>query len=319
MLSFFTHAENVQDLSGSTAYLESIQRLFVQDQSSGLIEVALPDGEHLIYLYYNGSPLLVHHQKGSVSELLDPAARYLDGSSEVRFRYMSLPDQAVRAVWQALSWGDAGRQIELKSYQLADTLANLYLEHFSGLMYCRLADWDGFLLLDDGNAVGAETILASAHGFIESFPNLHNVHPGTQEECLVWLIESKPETLAGKILIIRLATADWIGELIHHYQSMVGSNLVIPLNHVMNTWFRQHRYNARLVSASLIDHHIPLSVDESLDMYRNTLMFLQGEIAKVIGDSLAQRAVLESYRKLKMRRQANLAKFGLTPVEAGVK
>ena len=104
MLHFFSPALDNR-LTGSATYLETLQTLFAQDESSGLIEINVDQQRQVMMLLNNGRMVAAYLVDGDQASPFGVAnlARMWSGATSP-IRYLQLPPQAVRAAWQALEW-----------------------------------------------------------------------------------------------------------------------------------------------------------------------------------------------------------------------
>ncbi|MFM8320514.1 MAG: hypothetical protein ACKOC5_06320 [Chloroflexota bacterium] len=309
MIPYFTFAAENQVVSGSPAYLESIQRLFIQDQSGGLIEVCVSPDEYWIYLYQEGRLLQAYQVQEDQAQPLLAGRLPPEGAGDIQIRYLALPSQALRAVWQALEWYPPLRAVRIDSLGWPAYLEALRVERVSGLLQVALPGQDGFLGLAEGIPLNSETVLAGARGFVDSLPA--QVTRGGA--CEAWWYEPHSGTLTASLARLRLAGLAWVQASIAGYQRLVGATLVTQLNNAANTWLRQHRYNMRLVGASVFDHHLFSGHTQAALAYHGLLGYLHQHFAQVIGDQLAGRALAEAFRRLKPAEQAELQAAGLGP------
>jgi hypothetical protein len=311
MIALFSRLADAQHLVGSPAYLQNIQRMFAQDESGGMIEVLLPGGERWIYLYISGRLLAAYRLIGPEHHPLATDEMAHLAVQELEFRYLNLPDQAVRAVWQALEWLPPKRGARMDANALASYLDVLRQDKASGLVQITLADLDGFLLLENGAWISSETVLASGRGFLDKLPNLSTLAGSQSGSCELWLLEPASGSLTAHLMELRIAFAAWTTGAVTDYQMLVGSNLITPLNNSVNTWLRHRRLNIRLVGATVVDHHLFADLDTARRSYAHIKSFLQEHLAQVVGDQLAQKTINESARRLKAGYQHVLAENGL--------
>ena len=312
MLPFFSHLAD-QHLVGSVAYFESIRQMFHQDESGGIIEIEVSDNEHWVLLFRAGKQFAAYHHTANRSVLRELDEKTLSEGEDIRFRYLVMPDHAVRSVWQALEWLPPVRAAQFDLQTFTTYLDALRVERTQAYLQVTLPEMEGFLLLIDGVPVSADTIFASGRGFDNALPNLHGISHRSGV-CEIWISEIRKDTLPRNLLDIRLGMSAWVSTLLNNYRQMVGANLVIPLNHESNTWLLRQHYNIRLVGSSLVDHHLFLALPLAVEAYMGLMDCIVNHIAQVIGDRLAAMKQIEAYRYIKQDHQVTLLQFGLAPV-----
>jgi hypothetical protein len=308
MMRFFSYASD-QPLTGSLVYLESLSRVFVQDQASGLIEVQCAPDNQIILLYLEGKQIGCYHLAQAQCTEMDPmrlAEIWTDDESPIRS--VGLPPQAIRTAAQVLQWYPPVQSVEMQEGGMAAYLDKLRAQKTDGLLHLVLPDMDGFLMLMAGNLPSGEIVFSTRRGFENTIPGFRDV----SELCQAELYKFRPDTRAYDELICREARANWISAVIVSYQQLVGANLVNPLSYEINTFTRTKHWNIRLVGATLLDHHMFSEQKVANEAYRALLMRLYQHIARVIGEGLAQRTFQDVFKKLPEHDQDALKKNALT-------
>ncbi len=313
MLKFFAQAVDTQ-LTGSLAYLENLQRVFTQDQESGLIEAELNEESNLLFLYSEGQLIRGYQLSDRKVAAIDPGSLYQTwrgGDAPIRMAH--LPSQAVRAAWLALEWYPPISKQNMASQALPGYLEKLTSEGSSQLLQFRVPTADGFVVWLNGKPAPGETIFSTPRGFETDLSILRGGLREKDELCEVFQYGFKPETTTYENLIFRLAVTEWVNGLLTTYQQMVGTNLLTALNYDINTYVRLKRWNIRLVGAILIDNHLFLAKDNARLVFRALLKELVNHISAVIGVNLAQRNLNSVFKKLSEGDQQILERNALLP------
>lgn len=309
MISLFSHAAGSDPLQGAWGDFERIHAGFVQEERSGMVVVNLGPEARQIYLYLNGQVFAAYEQSNRTRVALErlgddwlhpsgPAAPPIHAQN-MTLRAANLPDQAVRAAWQALDWYPPQRSETLDLADMGAYLEGLRAEGGRGLLQITTPDLDGFVLVWEGQPVSHEITLASAQGFIE-------VPPEGRGPAQVWWSEALPASPVRRLTDLRVAFRAWVNAWLGSYQQLVGNNLLLGLDHSANTWLRQHRQNLRLSGLLLVDHHLYLQSDDALHSYQALASFLGRQMGRVIGDQLTARTASEAEARLKPPQQAIL-------------
>lgn len=313
MVSFFTHAvDNQQD--GTRIYMESVQRIFIQDESSGLIEIQLVPGKQFYLLYLFGRLVCCYCSDGDQafpSSLEDLDACWKDG--EAHLRSLEMPSQAVRLALQALEWGPAADAEEIAVGELAVRLEKLKTAKTTGLLRAVTPQMDGFFVLFDGQVISAETVFSTSSGIASGLPNLRQLLDAGKL-CQVDFYRPRLESASYQAFRLRMAMGNWVAVISARYQMLVGSNLIQVLNYDVNTALRIKRVNMRLVSSVLVDHHLFLDRQASQAAYRLLLDTLVQHMAKVVGTELAPRVLQDALNRLSSADQQVLLAGELTLV-----
>ncbi len=296
---------------GDGTYLDTIQKMFAQDEQGGMIEVSLSPDEQLVYLYLAGQPVAVYHIVPWQATLCSLTQAVALLPAEVAIRYLKLPVQAIRSIWQALSWYPPVRGAHLDGQALSAYLDALRVERTDGQLHIVLSDMDGFLLLQNGELVRNETVLASTRGFLDTLPNLQARGSVMLGSCEVWLSELRPGAAATDVAHLRVAFSTWISHWLSAYQHLVGYNLIVPVDQSVNAWMQHHHYNIRLVGGALVDHHLFMQLALAAEAYQGLVAVLDGCLSQVIGDHLAARTAVETLNSLTAIQQRMLGQQGV--------
>ena len=313
MLSFFTSAVDNR-LDGTRAYLESIQRVFSQDEVSGLIEVQFVSGEQFDLLYLSGQLIRCYRLGEDQVSAITPAefaAFWKD--EEAHLRSLEMPLQAVRLVMQTLEWSPPTNKEEIPVGELAARLEKLKAAKMTGLVRATAPQMDGLFVLYEGQVNNAESVFSTVSGLASDLPNLRQfLNPATS--CQIVYYHPRLESSSYQAFRLRMATGNWVTAILARYQQLVGSNLLNPLNYDVNTAMRLKRVNMRLVGAVLVDHHLFLDRQSSQAAYRLLLENLTQHMAKVVGTELAPRVLQDAFKRLSEADQLILQADGLTPI-----
>lgn len=314
MIRYFSHALD-NCCTGSATYLGSLQRLFVQDEDSGIIEVEYAAGREIILLYHVGNLIKIYHLEGSRS--IPIAASNLKDllvGDGMEIRTLSLPIQAVRAVSQALDWFPPSAALQHNFLSLDAYFSELKTLKFNGLLNINLPDLDGLQLWVDGSPVSSEAVFSTSRGFVDSLPHLRPSISASEKTGNTWVYQAQTDALSWEFVHLRRAVGKLLSETILAYQKLVGQTMINALDYELNVAMRMSYWNFRLVGIELIDHHLFLDIASAQDAYRKLLVYMMNHITRVVGSSLAQRAINEAFEKLGKEDQDSLNKYSFNPV-----
>ncbi len=312
MISLFSHAVSSEQMQGSTGDFDLARISFARQQRSGLVVADWGPELRQVYLYLDGQPFAAYELSNSARLALErdgedwPTGAALERlqTQNITFHTLSLPDQAVRAAWQALDWYPPQRSETLDLANLGVYLEKLRAEGRRGLLQIAAPDLDGFALVWDGQPISSEIGLASAQGFIETLPE------GRGATQLTWS-DASSASRVSELTGLRVAFRAWVNAWLSGYQQLVGNNLLLGLDQTANTWLRQRHQNLRLAGLIMVDHHLFLNMEDAAQSYQNFSIFLGRQMGRVIGDQLMARAAAEALRRLKSPQQATLQVNGL--------
>ena len=310
MIRFFRQTLD-HTLTAPSAYLPTLQQVFMQDQGSGLIEVEIDSETQLCQFYLEGKSFGSYRVAAGKCE---PAPLSILGDlpsqKEFLIRSLELPSQAIRVLWQALEWYPPQPLGEIKLAELGAYLESLKANHPSGLLYLSSDEVDGFICLVKGMVIPSVTVLSTSRGFED---NLANFHFSTDKLVNLFWYEMADATLSASDLLLLNAVINWTNSFINGYQLMVGYNLINALNYDVNTALRLRRWNLRLVGTALVNHHLFFTRETIDEAYRFLFKRLMDHTTRVLGDKLTQRILGDSFKILAQDEKDCLAKSGLSP------
>ncbi|MEW5868892.1 MAG: hypothetical protein AB1894_06415 [Chloroflexota bacterium] len=311
MIQFFNQVVDNR-IKGSSAYLESMQRVFAQDGGSGLIEVQYSSTDQLVFVYLDGQAISVYHLGTSQCRLIpEDEVRLVWPDGEADLRAVPVPSQGLRLAVQALEWCPPQQERALEGDGAGRYLEDLKMQKQDGLLRVKLPDLDGFAVLLDGDTPVSDAVFSTPRGIESMALNLPQWTGKLRGQCqLVWYA-ARPESASYQRLLLRNAVTQWVEKVILGYQHLVGRNLVNSLDYEVNTALRLRRWNLRLVGGGLVDHHFFLDATMAVQVYQTVLGILNEQMVRVVGKSLTQRAVSQAFAKLKDRQRQTLIEHSL--------
>ena len=318
MLPLF-HPAPHQPGTGSPATLDDLQRGFVQDSSSGLVELRPGDGSQVVFLYEGGKPFGVFRLDEKSSTEISPGelTQYWTGA-DAPMRSLKLSSQAVRLAWQALEWYPAAESYQIKNADLSSEGSdNLVIEKYrsgqtDGLLQLSTPDMDGFITLMSGRPVLAETLFASPTGMEEGLGRIRQLaRARLNEQARATFFIARTETCSYEIFCLRQAVNHWVQAVLMRYQKVVGDNLLNTLTFEVNTSLRLKKFNLRLVGNTLVDNHLSRETGLARQIYRDTIGSIAAQMKRILGAELTERTLAGAYSRLAEREQAWLAQHAL--------
>jgi len=313
MIRYFSHSLDNQ-CQASITYLENLQRLFIQDEDSGMIQVEYSPGSQVILLFRLGELIRAYHLVKDRSVLIAVSRfKLLLVGNDLSIRSVSLPLHAVRAMIQALDCQSPVAIQQPSAQSLAHYFSTLKQDHFDGLLHLRLPDLDGFQVWLDGAPLGSQAVYSTSRGFVDSLPNFQPSRSNGDKTVQVEVYQPDVDTLSWRLIGLSTAVGDLLSGVVAGYQKLVGYSLINALNYDLNTAMRMFHYNIRMVGDEMIDHDLFIDAATAQATYTGLLDCLLQHVTSVVGDQLAQRTFSEAFQGLDQRNQSALKQYALTP------
>ena len=313
-LPFFRQALDSQ-LSGSVGYLETLQRLFRDDQISGLIEAQIDGQRQLAIVYAQGRQVggyRIYPGQVLPYALGEPLSGWdLRGAP---IRTVNLPLFAARAAWLALELYPPQPPETIEARQFPEQVLLWNADRLTGLVQIASTPLDGFFFLMDGSPIASEAAFSTPSGIINALPPARMIQERPHEILKYRIYSVSLSAASYKHLLLRLGLNQWLNSALLRYQEIVGQNLVGVMTKEVNTLLASRGWNLNLVGTSLVDQHLFMSLDNMGQAYRALLRATAEQIAKVIGGSLAIKIYKETYLALRNRERGAIEAQSLSPI-----
>jgi len=307
---FFRQAVADQ-FTGSLAYLESQQSLFHRDQTSGMIEIQIDQVESVILLYARGNSAGTYHLTGDACKpILMSELHSIWNSSNASITSLVLPDVAGRLVWLRLESQLQSRSQVRNAAEWEAWTNDRKAEMLTGLVQIASEFFDGFVYLQNGEVVKAESIFSTERGFQ---PNLPFFQVKQDLPCILTLLTSPPDSHANQTFLLRRGVSDWTHLILNRYQEMVGQKLLQIMIDQSNLAINPWQWKVQLEGTSLWDQHFFPNLDAAVKAYRALLMSMGEQSSLMIGNGLSQRLVSETYDRLNQAEKESLEIHRLIP------
>jgi hypothetical protein len=311
MGTFFRKSVDQHQYIGSFSLVDSQRLHFKENQISGVIEIqAAPDLMEVL-VFGNGE------ETGSYR--LWPEARSKVSPLEigqgwekptVPIRAVALPDQASRALWQALEYQ---RFVHREIQGLADWerfLRTCHSERLTGMVGIASELCDGFIFLSEGSLVPKESIFCSSEGYFDSLEAAQAFLDVPQQ---LTLYEADPATEAYQCTFLRLGVGRWGKHILLNYKDFVGQKLLQILNASLNAILVHQQANIHLADVEIIDNHFFYESHLAAEAYLALFQDMSQLIGRVVGGLVTRRILSNTFGQLRVSEQKLLSTHTLTP------
>ncbi len=228
----------------------------------------------------------------------------------VPIRSVALPDQASRAIWQALEYqlfsqSQLNGISEWKGFLETSRRAGL-----TAIVEVVSENCDGFVFLHEGFLAANKSIFCSQEGFTN---NLVTVEPCLEGPLQLTIYKADPATEAYQCTLLRMGEVRWGSRILNNYKEMVGQKLLQLLNVNLNNLLLHQQSNIRLAGTDIIDNHFFSESQSAAKVYRTLFMDMSQLIGRVIGGMVTRRIMSSTFDQLGFSEREMLKTHALTP------
>jgi hypothetical protein len=308
--SFFSQLPGEQ-FNGSLAYLDSLQGTFRNDWASGLIEVRISEKQRYVLLFASGITAGVYRLEPGTCEttsMADVSQNW--GKPEVPIRSVNFPDSACRVIWLALESRPETRQEIQNEDEWIEFLTLCKTKQQTALVQFSSSDCDGFLTFQEGDLVNAETVFSTTNGIQTNIQSTQLRMNGSRQ---ITIYEINRTANSYQCTLLRISATKWGNDILAHYREIAGQKLLQTLNTEINTLIQPWRWNIHLANATILDQHFFPKQEMAAQAYRALFLSMGEQINIVIGATLSQRLLDETYKKLSEDERSSLEVQRLIP------
>jgi len=307
---FFRQAGSSQ-FDGSMAYLESLKNDFEFNQTTGIIEVQVTPSTAVFLLFARGVLVGAYRLGPEARQRLSLADALASlGKSIAPICSLNLSDNAGRAVWLALESTPCDRFEVHGANEWEAFLAKYKAEQFTGQVQIRSKENDGFVFFEKGMPISSETIFSTLQGF---HFNLQGVQQSPDTLWEVTATKADGHSQAYQSTLLRFSAGKWGNKLLSRYQDLVGQKLLQTLTQQVSLFIQPRQWNIRLVSTTIFDQHFFPQFDHTVDAYREIFMAIGEQADLILGSTLSQRLLGETFTQLGEEELASLEAQRLIP------
>jgi hypothetical protein len=276
-----------------------------------MIEIQIDQVESVILLYARGNSAGTYHLTGDACKpILMSELHSIWNSSNASITSLVLPDVAGRLVWLRLESQLQSRSQVRNAAEWEAWTNDRKAEMLTGLVQIASEFFDGFVYLQNGEVVKAESIFSTERGFQ---PNLPFFQVKQDLPCILTLLTSPPDSHANQTFLLRRGVSDWTHLILNRYQEMVGQKLLQIMIDQSNLAINPWQWKVQLEGTSLWDQHFFPNLDAAVKAYRALLMSMGEQSSLMIGNGLSQRLVSETYDRLNQAEKESLEIHRLIP------
>ena len=229
---------------------------------------------------------------------------------EVPIRAVALPDQASRAIWQALEFQLFSNKRITGLAEWRGFLESCRSERLTGVVEIASENCDGFIFLHEGFPTPNESIFCSPEGFTT---NLQIAEGYLDGDLQLTINKADPATQAYQCTFLRLGVVSWGNRILSNYQDMVGQKLLHFLSVKLNALLIHRQSNIHLAGTEIIDNHFFCETRTAAEAYRNLFHDMSQLIGRVIGGMVTRRIMSSTFDKLGSSQRESLETYTLTP------
>ncbi len=311
MAQFFRKSIDQRQFVGSRDLLNSERSHFSQNQVSGVFEIQARSDELEVLVLGDGEETGAYRLYSNSHKKIPPAEIGNDWEKpEVLIRSVALPDQASRALWQALEFQSSSREVVQGLAGWKDFLERSYTGGLTGMVGIASELGDGFVYLQEGLPVPNETVFCSAEGFTSSLQTVE-ASLGLLNQLTLYQVD--PSTQAYQCALLRLGVAGWGKRILANYKDMVGQKLLQILNASLNALLMHQQSNIYLADIDIIDNHFFSESKAAAEVYQILFLNMSQLIGRVIGGMVTRRMMSTTFERLALCEQEILTNNTLAP------
>jgi hypothetical protein len=304
MKSFFRQIEDIP-LDNSPVNAEVY---FRGANATGLIEKDFDEEQSAVLLFVNGEPGMAYLLENGQGRSMSLAE--FSSLTDAHPRAINLPDVAGRLMTLALE-----SQSENK-FSIADDeswkrrINQWKQDHWSGLVEIKSQNSHGFSLFWQGEPQKSDLIFSTPQGFVSEFPSLGSLDDSVWD---VVTYSHHSSAYAYQYAVLRQAAMHWSRRILNRYQEMVGLKLLQMMDRELNRQIKPWRWHIVLEGQDMLDLHFFPYLMDAAHAYRTLFMTMGGQMNFVIGNTLTQRLLSETFEQVYPDERAALLSQRLIP------
>ena len=291
--------------------LDSQRAQFRNGQLSGFFEIQAMPQELEVLIFAGGEQIGTYRLWPNSLLKITPSEIGIGWDrQEVPIRAVALPDQAGRAIWQALEFQFLSQKEIVGLAEWKGFLGSCRTDRLTGMVEVTSEACDGFVFLYEGLPVVNESVFCSSEGFTSSLQVAEGYLDGNQQ---LTIYKTDPATQAYQCAFLRMSVVGWGNRILSNYQGMVGQKLLNILNANMNAILIHQQSNIHLVDTEIIDNHFFYESEKAAEAYRTLFQDMSQLISRVIGGMVTRRIMSTTFEQLDIIEQDSLTARSLTP------
>jgi len=308
---FFRKSVDQHQYFGSLSLVDSQRLHFKENQISGLIEIQAAPERMEVLVFGDGEETGTYRLLPESRSKVVPADIGRDWDRPaVPIRAVALPDQASRALWQALEYQHFTHQDIQGLADWEKFLQASLSEKLTCMVGIASEGCDGFIFLNEGSPIPNESIFCSSEGF---FNNLETAREFLQMPQQLTLYKADPTTQAYQCTFLRLGVGRWGKQILLNYKDFVGQKLLQILNSSLNAILVHQQANIHLADVEIIDNHFFVESRLAAGAYLALFQGMSQLIGKVVGGLVTRRILSNTFEQLRGSERDLLTTHTLTP------
>jgi hypothetical protein len=301
MKSFFRQIEDIR-LENSPV---SVEVYFRGENATALIEKQIDVKRGAVMLFIGGEPgaayLLENDQHKPIS------LAEFSSLDDARVRRIIIPDVAGRLLLLALESEVGGIFPNMDNEAWNWKVAQWKQDEWSGLAEIRSEKLHGFVFFWQGEPQKSELVFSTPQGFVNEFPKLDDEDIGFEI-----VSYSHPASVqAYQCAVLRQGAMRWSHGILGRYQEMVGQKLLQMLDRELNRQI--YPWKISVLEKDILDLHFFQYLTETAHAYRSLFMTMGAQMDFVIGNTLTQRLLDETFEQIHPDERAVLQSQRLIP------
>lgn len=272
------------------------ERYLRDAKKTGMIEKDFQTGGYAVMLFAGGVPASAFFQKdGIIQSLSHSEFSALSTNEACKVRIIDMPDLAGRLILLALE----SKRVFQSAIRDIDDWRNhgerWKQEGWTGLIEIKSAELYGMTLVWRGRLQNDDAIFSTPGGVIADASRFESFGGFPWEISAYALDESDP---AYQCALLRHAVINWMSTILARYREMVGNKLLGTMEQELNRQIRPWNWKIELGQAVMTDAHFFIFPQEAEVAYRALFMSTGMLMDIVIGSSLTQRLLKETFDQL---------------------
>jgi hypothetical protein len=261
--------------------------------ATGLIEKKFDTNRSAVLLFVNGEPGMAYLLENGQGRSMSLAE--FSSLDDAQPRAINLPDVAGRLTLLALESEAENRFSIVDDEAWKKQVDQWKQDRWNGLIEIKSRNLHGFSLFWQGEPQKSDLIFATPQGFVSDFPPL-----GASDDS-VWNVVTyshHSSAHAYQYAVLRQGAMHWSRQILSRYQEMVGLKLLQMMDRELNRQIQPWRWNIVLEGQDMMDLHFFPYLMDAAHAYRALFMTMGGQMNFVIGNTLTQRLLSETFEQI---------------------
>ncbi len=295
---------------GSFARLKALQGHLRSQNATALIEVKIGTHRQVMLMYANGLQAGVYLVEGGYSQPSNLVElSLLWGGAPFPLTLLTLPDRMARLVWLILE-SRPREQIEADAPQIWQRLLQHWQEEgLTAVVEFSSEIVQGFFVMQRGRILENESTFFNGQGYESGLPR--EIGHGRPWRVTTYL--PNPLSNAWQCVNARDSVTSWATDILERYRSLTGQKFLLLACREVTQMLEPWNWKIAFRDISVCDDHFFPTLEMTIHAYRALLMSLSTQMSFVIGNTLVQRLLEETYQELDEEQRRTLHLHRLIP------